>query len=100
MKKLLVKASEEKSDFHELIGTEVTFKTDIFNIYSGKTWYNKGDKAIISDITYIEGHYSRACPDIWEKSQIVTLQIERELSIGWTPSTFIEFQNESVYLKK
>jgi hypothetical protein len=62
--RLLLKASEERDDFADLIYKDVTFANDIISI-AGQVLYEKGQKAFISDVEYTAGHWSRACPDIY-----------------------------------
>lgn len=43
--KFLVKASEEKADFFDLIGTDVTFASEIINI-GGQIMHKKGRESL------------------------------------------------------
>ena len=72
--RLLLKASEEKQDFHNLIDTEVIFASDIITL-GGQITHEKGEKAYISDVSYTPGYWSRLCPDIYIQPKISTFQI-------------------------
>jgi len=86
----LVKASERKEDFYDLIGKDVTFASDIIFI-NGNVTHEKGEKAYISDVQYIPGYWSRLCPDIYVQPQISTFQINN-ITGSWKPDTFLEFK--------
>lgn len=88
--RLLLKASEEKEHFHELIGTDVTFASDIIFI-NGNIMHSKGEKAYISDVEYTSGYWSNLCPDIYVQPKISTLKINN-VTGSWKPDTFVEFK--------
>lgn len=88
--RLLLKASEEKEDFHELIGTEVTFASDIWYV-GGQLSHPKGEKGFISDVEYTAGHWSNLCPDIYVEPKISSLKINGTYGC-WMPNTFVEFK--------
>lgn len=90
--RLLTKASIEKSDFYNLIGSKVTFSSDII-LVGGQTLHKKDDKAIISDVEYTTGHYHGSCPDIWITAKLSTFSIEGYKGISYVPDTFVEFKN-------
>lgn len=87
----LLKASEEGSDFFDLIYTEVTFANDIIYI-NGNVMHEKGEKAFISDVEYTAGFWSRLCPDIYVQPKISTFKINGVPGTSWRPETFIEFK--------
>lgn len=89
--KLLLKASEERNHFHDLIYKEVTFASDIITI-GGHLMHAKGEKAFISDVEYTAGHWSNLCPDIYIQPKISTFKINGIPSTCWKPETFIEFK--------
>lgn len=91
--RLLLKASEEREDFHELIYTDVTFASDIISI-GGSLLHKKGEKAFISDVAYTTGHWSRVCPDIYVQPKISTFNINGIKATSWKPDTFIEYPKE------
>lgn len=88
--KFLLKATEERNDFYELIGKEVTFKGDIIYI-SGSISHKKGEKAFISDVEYNPGYWCKSCPDIYVKPKISTFKINGLPATSWRPDTFVEF---------
>lgn len=88
--RLLLKASEEKEDFYNLIGKDVTFASDIIFI-GGTISHEKGEKAYISDVQYTPGYWSRLCPDIYVEPKISTFQINN-VPGSWMPDTFVEFK--------
>lgn len=90
--RLLLKASEERENFHELIDTWVTFASDIIS-NAGSIMYKKGDKAFISDVEYTSGYWSSLCPDLYIEPKISTFKINGIPSTCWKPDTFVEFQN-------
>lgn len=89
----LLKASEEREDFHELIYTDVTFASDIISI-GGSLLHKKGEKAFISDVEYTAGRWSRLCPDIYVQPKISSFKINGIPGVCWKPDTFIEFKNQ------
>lgn len=89
--RLLLKASEEREDFHDLIYKDVTFANDIMSI-GGQITYRKGQKAFISDVEYVSGYWSRLCPDIYVQPKISTFKINGIPSTCWRPETFVEFK--------
>lgn len=91
MRKLLHKASETREDFYDLIGKEVTFKSDIIFI-GGSISHEKGEKAYISDVSYTSGYWSTLCPDIYVQAKISTFQINN-VPGSWMPNTFEEFRD-------
>lgn len=92
--KFLLKASEEKKDFYDLIGTYVTFASEILSI-GGQIEHNKGDKAFISDVEYNPGYWSRLCSGIYEQPKISTFKINGIPGQSWKPDTFLEFSSPS-----
>lgn len=90
MRKILERSSELRQDFYDLIGTEVTFASDIIYI-NGSIIHKKGEKATVSDVSYNPGHWSKICPDIYDKAKISTLYINGEEDSCWVPDTFIEY---------
>lgn len=88
--KWLVNASEERADFFDLIGTWVTFASDIVTI-GGGLLHEKGEKAYISDVSYMAGRWSRLCPDIWVKPEISAFQINNVRG-HYKPDTFEEYK--------
>lgn len=91
--RLLLKASEEKKEFYELIGTEVTFASEIITI-GGQITHDKGKKAFISDVAYVTGYWSRACPDIYIEPKISTFNINGVQAMSWVPDAFIEYRKK------
>jgi hypothetical protein len=89
--RLLLKASEERDHFHDLIYKEVTFASDIITI-GGHLMHSKGEKAFISDVEYTSGYWSHLCPDIYVQPKISTFKINGIPSTSWRPETFVEFQ--------
>ena len=89
--RLLLKASEEKDNFHDLIDKEVTFASDIIYI-GGHLMHEKGEKAFISDVEYTSGYWSRLCPDIYVQPKISTFNINGIKATSWKPDTFIEYK--------
>ena len=89
--RLLLKASEERDHFHDLIYKEVTFASDIITI-GGHLMHSKGEKAFISDVEYTCGYWSRLYPDIYVQPKISTFRINGIPSTSWKPETFIEFK--------
>lgn len=92
--KFLLKASEEKEDFFNLIYTEVTFASDIICI-SGSVMHEKGEKAFISDVEYNPGYWSRLCPDVYVPPKISSFKINGVPGKTWRPDTFIEYQKQN-----
>lgn len=86
-----LKASELHEDFHDLIGTDITFACEIISI-GGMIMHTKGEKAFISDVIYTAGHYLRSCPDIYEPAKISSFQING-ITGHWYPETFEEFKH-------
>lgn len=93
--RLLLKASEEKECFHDLISTEVTFANDIIYI-NGNLMHEKGEKAFISDVEYTSGYWSHLCPDIYVEPKISSFKINGVPGTCWTPDTFIEFKSSQL----
>jgi hypothetical protein len=89
--KLLMKASEEKDHFSDLIYNDITFACDIISI-SGSLLYKKGEKAFISDVIYNAGYWSNLCPDIYVQPKISAFKINGIPGQTWKPDTFIEFK--------
>ena len=87
----LKKASEEGNVFHDIIGTTVTFKCDVVS-FGGHLLHFKDEKVVITDVDYIEGHWSRACPDIYVPAHISTFKIENSGGC-YTPNSFIEYKD-------
>lgn len=81
--KYLHKASEEHNEFYDLIGMEVTFAKDIVND-SGMLLFEKSDKAVVTDIVYVPGHYHKRLPDLWIKPEISLVEIENYNQVKWT----------------
>jgi hypothetical protein len=92
--KFLLKASEEKDHFYDLIDKEVTFASDIISV-GGQLLYAKGDKAFISDVEYTSGYWSRLCPDIYVQPKISSFKINGIPATSWRPETFVEFKQQS-----
>ena len=92
--RLLLKASEKKEHFFDLIGKEVTFASDIITI-GGYISDKKGEKAFISDVEYTSGYWSNLCPDIYVEPKISTFKINGIKSTCWKPETFEEFRNKT-----
>jgi hypothetical protein len=90
--RLLLKASEQRADFFPLIGMDVTFASDIVSI-GGKITHEKGERAYISDVEYVSGHWSRLCPDIYIEAKINTFQINNVIG-SWVPDSFVEFKKQ------
>jgi hypothetical protein len=93
--RLLYKASEEREDFYDLIGTDVTFASDIISI-GGSLMYHKGEKAFISEVEYTPGRWSSLCPDIYLKPEISTFKINGIPSTCWRPETFEEYPKKKI----
>lgn len=91
--RFLLKASEEKDHFRDLIGKDITFAKDIISI-DGHIMHTKGEKAYISDIEYTAGYWSHLCPDIYIQPKISTFQINNVRG-SWKPDTFIEFEKQN-----
>lgn len=89
--RLLLKASEEHDHFHDLIGKEVTFASEIISI-GGAIMHEKGEKAFISDVEYTTGYWSNLCPDIYVQPKISTFKINGVPGCCWKPDTFIEYR--------
>jgi len=90
--RLLLKASEEKDHFYDLIGKEVTFASDIIS-QAGFISNVKGEKAFISDVEYTSGYWSNLCPDIYVEPKISTFKINGVPSCCWKPQAFQEFRD-------
>jgi hypothetical protein len=86
----LLNASEEKADFFELIGTWVTFGSDIITI-GGAVLHSKGDRIYISDVIYTPGYWSRLCPYIWVKPEISAFKVAG-IARHYSPTTFVEYK--------
>ena len=87
----LLKASEEKEDFYDLIYKDVTFASDIIS-HAGSLMHEKGENAFISDVEYTAGRWSNLCPDIYIQPKISTFKINGIKAVSWRPETFIEFK--------
>lgn len=90
-KKILFKVSEENEEFKELIGTDVTFKSELISD-SGLILHNKGEKAVITDILYKKGRWSNLCSDIYIEPQLHSFHINNEISHTYFPEIFEEFK--------
>ena len=88
---MLFKTSETKKEFNDFIGKEVTFSNDIITI-SGNLLHNKNEKAIISDVEYVGGYWSRLCPDIYREPKISSVYINDVTHVCYLPNTFLELQ--------
>ena len=88
---LFLKASETHEHFFDLIGTDVTFASDIISI-GGAILHTKDEKAFISDVEYVDGHWSRLCPDIYHPPKISLFKINGVYSTCWMPETFVEYR--------
>lgn len=88
--KLLLKASEEREQFYNLIGRSVTFASDIVSV-GGQILNKKGERAYVSDVEYTAGYWSGLCPDIYVQPKISTFQINN-VTGSWKPDTFIEYK--------
>lgn len=91
--RLLLKASEEKEHFFELIGTDITFASDIIS-WGGQITHTKGEKGFISDVEYTSGYWSHLCPDLYVQPKISTFKINGVHGQSWKPDTFTEFKNK------
>ncbi len=89
--RFLLKASEEKSDFFDLIGKDVTFASELISI-GGQILHSKGEKAFISDVEYTTGYWSNLCPDIYVHPKISTFKINGVPATSFKPQSFIEFK--------
>jgi hypothetical protein len=89
--RLLLKASEEREHFHDLIYKEITFASDIISI-GGHIMHGKGEKAFISDVEYTSGYWANLCPDIYVEPKISTFKINGIPSTSWRSETFVEFK--------
>lgn len=90
-------ASEEHDDFYDLIGTEVTFASQIFTI-GGQIMHEQGEKATVADVIYNKGHYYRTLPDIWVKPEIALFKLAGIYG-HWQPEAFLEYRNKSSLIK-
>jgi hypothetical protein len=79
-KKLMVKA-----------GDILTWRFDLIND-GGQVIFTKGQKVEVSDATIEKGHYSRICPDIWIKEQLLWVQLVGEYGL-YQPDCFVELNN-------
>ena len=86
---ILLKASQEKADFFELIGTDVTFASELITV-GGQISHKRGKKAFISDVEYIPGYWSNLCPDIYVEPKINTFRINGINARCYKPDTFVE----------
>ena len=77
--------------FYDLIGTEVTFKGEIFS-NSGLITNEKGSKAVIEDVLYTPGHSYFSIPNIWIKDKIDMIKL-KGIYGHWFPHAFVEFQD-------
>jgi hypothetical protein len=91
--RLLLKASEEREDFYDLLGKEVTFDHDIISV-GGSLLFEKGQKTFITDVTYTSGYWSNLCPDLYVKPEISMFKINGTAG-HWRPETFTEFLKQS-----
>ena len=89
------KATEERDEFFELIGTEITFSNDIITI-GGQILHNKGDKAVIEDVEYKDGCWSNLCPDIYINPRISIFKLHGIYGC-WTPDSFLEYKKQDKY---
>ena len=88
MRPLLLMASREREDFHDLIGKTVTFASDIID-HSGNLMHQKGEEAYISDVEYTPAFYSAMYRE-WSNPNINTVKINNVYG-SWRPDAFIEF---------
>ena len=84
------RASASREHFHELIGTEVTFASEIVSD-GGRILYEPGDKSLVSDIEYSPGYWSSLCNDIYVSPKIIALVVNNSI---WKPDTFKEYKNK------
>lgn len=92
MSNLLVKASQERGEFFELIGKDVTFASDYISI-GGFLLHSKGEKAFISDVEYTTGYWSRFYAGYVE-AKISTIQVNGITATCWALNAFEEFQKQ------
>lgn len=88
---MLLKTSEIKDEFNDLIGKEVTFANDIITI-GGVILHKENEKAIISDVEYVAGYWSKLCPDIYREPKINSVYINDTTHVCYLPNTFLELQ--------
>lgn len=86
---LLLKASEERESFYDLIGTEVHFINDIIS-HSSNILHEKGEKAFISDVQYRTGFWSNKTDQYYEP-EINVFYINGISSTTWSKDAFVEF---------
>ncbi len=89
--KFLLKASEEQKDFYDLIGTEITFASDILTI-GGQISHKKGEKAFISDVQYTVGYWSHVFSGLYIEPKISNFRINGVKSTCWKPDIFLEYK--------
>lgn len=85
-----MKASEEREDFYNLLGKEVTFASDLISI-GGYITHKKGEKAFISDVEYSPGFWSWSGDYIGPK--ISSFKINGVPSCCFLPTIFIEYKS-------
>ena len=56
---------------------------------SGLIRFEADQKVVVREVLIDEGHYSRACPDIWIPEKVTAVKLEGEYGI-WLPRTFKE----------
>lgn len=89
---LLLKASEERNEFYDLIGTDITFGSEILSI-GGAILHAKGEKAFISDVEYTPRYWSRFF-NMYIEPKISTFRINGINAVCWRPDTFIEHKTK------
>lgn len=75
------------------IGDTVTFANELIYI-NGNVMHEKGEKAVIRDIEYTGGYWSRLCPDIWVEKKPSGIKLVGLPNVVYTPDTFEEFKIE------
>ena len=73
-------------------GDKLTIKFDIIR-HNGETYLYEGQKIIVSDVSIWEGHWSKLCPDIWVKDELLSVKLEGEYG-SFTPDAFVELSKK------
>jgi hypothetical protein len=69
-------------------GDKLTIKSDIIHL-SGDVYLFAGQKVTVSDVSIWKGHWSKICPDIWVKEELLGVKLEEEYGT-FTPDAFVE----------
>jgi hypothetical protein len=70
------------------IGDKLTIKSDIIR-NSGEIFLFAGQRVTVADVSVWAGHWSKLCPDIWVKDEVLSVMLEEERGC-YTPGAFVE----------